>query len=645
MKNLLPIIASGLIGIGAGFFLGRSSAPSAASTMAPPAADRPAAVAGGQESLAGAPSKELTPAQAAGAKLEPLTAAALRAEIAGMESGSFFGSSGMRKWADLQERLKVSDLAAIAADMVNSPITGSNGTGLHVVLSTFAEVDPQAAWNLAINVKQPGLRQSAVMAVVSALATKDPSRALALADSLNEPQLKRQVRSMAVSSLAQKDPARALALAMESPDARDGDYSFSMIFHQWARKDPEAAKAAVARLSGRQAEQARMALVSALAQQDPKKAWEFAKTLPAGGSNNYSDPRVQVIQSWSQAEPQAALQAAITIPESGPRSAAISAAVNSWAGSDFTAALKYAVAIEDAGTRGDIFQNLSHNPNASRRELLDAVLEHMPPGDKFQQAVGSVLSAWAREDPEAAARAAMDLPAGRAFSNVASQIASQWITSAKNKQDVFNWVNKLPEGEARRNSMQSIFSTWSAEDPQAAVRSLSTLTAEDRKQALRAVASGWSRTAPEVVLQWSASITDADERSEIIRTAVSSWAGNSPDAAAKYVERLGDSDRSGPMESLVNNWASRDTAAAAAWLDRQPAGASKDSSLRALSRKVAQEDPEAALTWVAGISDEKDRSRQTESIARDWIRQDPITAKAWISTSSLPEAMRTKLLK
>ena len=641
--KFLPVILAGLIGLAAGVFAGRSFSPAPAPSAGPTRVEeRVTMISGGQESSPGAPSRTLDPKAG---KPEPLTMQGLRAELTAMESGGLFGMSAMRKWADLQERLKVSDIATLAAEMSATPSQQGREAGLSLVFSTFAESDPQAAWNLAVSLKQSIIKQSAIMAVVSTIAQKDPSLALAMADSLAEPQLKRQIRSMAVSSLAQKDPQRALSLATESSDGRDGDYSLSMIFHQWARKDPEGAKAAVSRLSGRQADQARMALVSALAQQDPQAAWTYASGLPTSSGNTYSDPRVQVIQNWAQNDPQAALKAALTIGEPSQRGMAVATAVNAWAGSDFPAALKYAISVDDPGTRGQILQNLSRNPNANRKELLAAVMDHVPPGDNFQQAVSGILTSWAQENPAEAAAAAMELPPGRAFSNVASQIASQWISSAANKQDVFDWARNLPEGEARENSLRSVFSTWSRQDPQAAMRALSGLAPGERKNAVQAVASGWSQTAPEAVLQWSSSLTDASERADVVRAALSQWAGSSPESAAKFVERMPGAERSGPMESVVSNWASRDTASAAAWLDRQPSGPTKDAALRTLARKVAQEDPEAALTWARGISEEKDRIRQTESIARDWLRQDPSSARSWISTSTLPEETRKRLLK
>jgi hypothetical protein len=639
------VVVSLVLGGLAGFFAGRLSVPHSSGVAAgsPAVADTETpGVSGGRESVPGAPVRSL---EARSDTAAPLTSATLRAELAAMESGNPFGMGSMRKWGDLQDRLKNSDLPAIAAEMCAASSPQGRESGLHLVLSTYAESDPQGAWNLARGIASPAMRQAAIMAVVTTIAQSDPTRALGLADSLAEPQIKRQIRQTAVASLARSDPQRALALANDSAAAGDSDYSLSMIFSQWARKDPESAKAALAKLEGRRAEQARTALVASLAQQDPQAAWAFASSLPSSGANFFGDPRMQAIQSWAQTDPQSAIKAALTISQSGLRSAALATAVSAWAGSDFPAALKYAVGVDDPAARGQILQNLSRNPNANRRELLDAVLDHVPPGDHFQQAVSGVLASWAGENPAEAAAAAMELPAGRAFSSVAGQIAAQWMNSAPDKQVVFDWVKNLPEGEARQNGLRSIFSTWSATSPQEAVRALSTLPAEDRKSAVQALASGWSRTDPQAVIAWSGSLADASERADIIRSAVSQWAGASPEAAATFVERLPASEQSGPMESLVGNWASKDTESAAAWLDRRPAGPAKDAALRTLSRKIAQEDPEAALTWVNGISDEKERLRQTESIARDWIRQNPTEARAWVSTSTLPEDLRRRLLK
>ncbi|MFA7344645.1 MAG: hypothetical protein WC003_10095 [Terrimicrobiaceae bacterium] len=645
MTKYATITAVSCLALGAigGFAAGRITAPAVPGPAATTSENPVVSTAAGPLSpeLAAETSQTLTPSHAGSPK--PITAAELQGILASMETTGSRGMGDLRKMADLQDRLKVSDIASIASSLCASPVPPNQISGFYLVLSTYAEKDPQAAWNLALATKGPQ-RQSALSAIISAIASKDSALALAMADGIGDAQLKRQLRSTAIMNIAQKDPQKALGLALGGKGGDEGDYSVSMIFHNWARRDVEGAKAAIGRLSGRQADQARQALFSALAQQDPKSAWAYALTMPPAGET-YQDARVQVIQQWAQTDPQAAMKAALSISDSMLKGPAMNSAINSWARSDFNAALKYVVSLEDSTMRADLLQNLSGSSQGNRKEILNAVLDHMPPGDNFRNAVSNLFSQWARENPREAAAAISQLPAGSVFSGAASNIASQWVRSAANKQEIFDWVRTLPEGDARNNSLNSVFGEWSRSDPQAALRALGSLAPAEKNAAARALASGWSRKSPEAALQWAATMTDANERRSIVQTAVSQWASMAPDSAARYVERLPEAERSAPMQAVVNSWASKDTEAAAAWLDRQPPGAAKDSALGPLARRIAQEDPEAALTWIAGISDANQRLQQTESIARDWVRQNPAAARQWISSSKLPEDTRNKLLK
>jgi hypothetical protein len=644
-QRLVIVASAALVALG-GFAIGRMTAPGAAGSANRVSENSIVTKGVGSSPDGFTQASSKTPTSASVAGLKPISVAELKSELTALEgSGGYFGSSYNRKVADLQDRLKVSDLASMAAGMSVVPMAAWRDYGFSLVMSAYAECDPQGAWNLALGIKDRRRREDALMNVGNTTGAKDPARALAMADTLEDPHIKYLMRSRAILDLSGKDPQRALALAMEGGKFEEGDSSVSQIFTMWAQNDPEAAKAALSRLSGRNAEQARLAFVSSLTQTDPQAAWNYALTLPSPGEGGYHDVRVRVVQQWAQSDPQAALQAALSISDATAKDTAIGVAVSFWAQSDFSGTLKYAISVDDPTVRSNILRTLSNDSKGNRRELLRAVLDHMPPGDSFQEAVSMIVSGWAGENPTEAAAAISQLPPGRVFSQAADRIASQWARSATNKQEVVNWVQTLPEGEARKNGMGSVFSEWSNSDPQGALKALGSLPPEDRKRALSSLASGWSRKSPEAVLQWAGTMADAGERASIVQTAVSQWANTQPDAAARYVEQLPEAQRSRPMQAVVNNWASKNTEAAAAWLERQPAGTSKDAALGSLARKISQEDPEAALTWVAGISDEKQRLSQTENVARDWIRQAPTAAHQWVSSSNLPEDVRKRLLK
>jgi hypothetical protein len=567
---------------------------------------------------------------------QPITIEQLRAEAAGAKSfphaRDFF-----RKHLNIIDRLRVSDTAKMVAEMAASQEEASDQAWA-LVMEVFADKDPQAAWQFAHSMKPGIARQTAIAAVVFSISLNDPARAMTMLDAIENPDHKRQMRSQAIRALAQKDPWGALELATAKKDTEGNDNTVAELFSIWVKKDPEGAKSATARLTGRAADQASHALMRGLAESDPQAAWKYALTLPSSAKHF----RATVINAWSESDPQAALKAALEIPDSDMRPLVVSGAVREWARRDFTEALQYTIGVQDSSMRSDLLREMSMNLSGNRQELFDAVLEYMPPGDRFQQTVKHIFSSWSRENPSEAAAALALLPSSRLMAEAARSVVFQWVQKG-NQEEILSWVRRLPEGDARRNSLNSVFSQWSAQDPQKALAALNGLSAPDRANAISSLASGWSRVSPEAVIQWSATLADPNERNDAIRQAILQWAGSAPEAAAQYAERLAENERGQAMKAVVEEWAVKDAEAAANWLSRQPAGPEKDLAITSILDQIAIENPESALSWAGMISNQKSRVHQMESLARDWIKQDAAAARHWISTSHLPLEIRQRL--
>jgi hypothetical protein len=626
-------------GVGAGLLLPRgATTDNTASSAAPDAG----AGQSGLHPAAAGPAEETGPDTAPAKPLRPMTLADLKAGVEDLDGFFYRGLAGMRQLADLADRIRLSDPAELARQLAASP-QGAGEGAWELVMAAYAEQNTPAAWAFALGMKPGPARQSAILAVLAAAASQDPSRALAMAKGIDDPQMKQHANMLVVGNLARKDPRAALQLSAGLGSAAETEFSNMLIFRTWLRQDPEAAKAAAAQLEGRARDQAQQGLLSALVQTDPEAAWQYAQTLPPA-SDTRRDYKQQVIQSWAATDPPSALKAALTMEAGNSRQNAISTAVAAWSRTDFDDALRYAVALEDTTLRSDVFRAMSSGSTGNRQELLDALIEHMPVGDNFQNAVSNVFSSWARENPAAAAAAAAQLPPGRALSRATEQIAAEWARTGDQEQ-VLAWARQLPEGEARTNALESLFGQLSTQDPQQALAALATLGPDERGSALRSLAAGWSKTNPEAVLQWANTLPDAGERAGIVRDALSQWANSSPEAAAAHIANLPANQQEAATRSVVDRWASKDAEAAATWLARQPAGPAKDSSISVLARKIAPEDPATALQWAATISEERPRNRQTEQIARDWMNQDPAAASRWIQSSSLPPDTRNRLLK
>lgn len=587
--------------------------------------------------LAQAPSSESDESAA-----QPLTLAQLKAETADLEGLSQWGFAGMRRMADLGERLLHSNPAGLARQLAATPPQSAEDPAWALVMAAYGEKDPQGAWTFVLALNPGAARQTAMLAVIATVATKNAAQAMQMIGAMEDPDLRNQLRTLALGELARKDPQKALELAGRAGGDADSS-DMAQVFGAWALRDPEAAKAAAAQMAGRARDHAQRGLLFALLQNDPQAAWDYAQSLPTGGGST-QDYRQQLVHTWAASDPQGALRAAFSIKDGNTRASAVSGAVAAWSRTDFPEALQYAIAVEDTTLRSDIFRAMSGSAEENRQQLLTAMIEHMPIGDNFQSALSNIFSEWARDDPAQAAAAASRLPPGPALSRATEQIASQWARAGASE-EVLAWAQQLPEGEARTNALESLFSQLSTKDPQQALAALSTLAPSDRGEALRSLAAGWSKTNPEAVLQWASSLTDAGERTRIVSDALAQWANNAPEQAAARVQQLPAEQRESAMRAVVQRWATKDAEAAAEWLVRQPDGSAKDSSVAVLARKLAPEDPETALRWAGSISNTGARDRQIEQIAGDWMRQNPAAARPWIEQSSLAPKVRNRLLK
>lgn len=644
MKTLPLIIVAILVGVASGFFLGRQSLPQ----------QRAAHQGGGQaggEAFGAAdgnafPSAARTDATGNSSKTaaRPITAVQLSSELKNLQLFEDFGAS-LQTLAELQKRIRASDIKMLAKEFYASNEAQKPGMGMFgatFVLSALAEKDAQQAWELAITAAPGPARAGAVMNVINEIVRQDPDRAFAMIATLPDAELRRQARAGAIGALAASDPGRAFSLAIAEPEPA-ANMAIMTVLSRWFQKDPEAAKSAALSIQGPSGDRARATLIHQIAYEDPAAAWEYAKQLPPGTANN---SRTFLIAEWAKTDPRAALDAALTIEQSVKRNEAVGAAVGAWGSSDLDGALAYAAAVSDSGMRAEMLSQISRQASDNPQKLLDAVMEHMPPGEAFTSSVNNIINSWAKSDPSSAAALVAALPPGETLSRAASSLTSSWFSSGGRPDDILRWIGGLPQGQAQAGAYRELFATWSRKDPQAAVQALSRVSGPERKDVMRSLASGWSAVAPEEALRWATSATATpDERNSLIRVTISQMAATSPEKAAAAVTSIPETDRGKAMESLISQWVSKDMTAAARWLDKQPASAAKNASLRTLAFEVAKDDPQSAMSWANNISDTGEKHKAMEQVARQWMRNDPAAARAWLATSPLTPETREKLMK
>lgn len=643
MNLPLPLLTAAGIGLVAGLFIGLAvNGKNSANNPSPTAQASQKSPSSGPELTTqnrSSATSQIAP-RGDSSNTRPIGLNELRLQI---EDLSFFGGTeNWRKWADLVDRLKVSDIAGLTSQMLSNNQDAANMEGLFVLFGVFAEKDPAGALQAAQQLPAGQLRQSAIHSVITAVAGQDPDRALAMIQALEDKSQQAQLRSMVAMVLASKDPPRALELALRTKGNNEMDFSISSIFHQWARRDLAAAKAAARELTGKDAEQAQSAILNRMAQTDPQQAWEFALSLESPGGSTRQSAYFSVLTAWVQTDPKAALKAWQQLPNSETKSQAFNSLIQNWSHTDFDGALQAVLELPETNTRSDALMSLSYGRLGEPEKVFQAILEHMPMGDNFSNAIRNVFSRWAERDPAAAALSLKELPPGQAYENGVRSVARSWAESGS-YQDALQWAKSLENEQARSTALGQVISIWGEKDSSKAVSAVMNLSATERERVAPDLARAWAMRDPSAAVAWAQSFSEPKERQRILRQAVGQWAQSAPLAAAQFAVQQPPEQRAELVEQIMQNWSSRDAESAAAWLAQQPSGAWRDRATSVLAKSIAREDGAAGMQWANTITDEKRRLRELSRLYRDWQKHDPAAARQWITQANLTPEQKKQL--
>jgi hypothetical protein len=390
-------------------------------------------------------------------------------------------------------------------------------------------------------------------------------------------------------------------------------------------------------------ETALRALVKAHAVKDPAAVLAFA-----GGLENARERDMALrtlFSTLARNDPSKAVGMASGLADSEDRAGALGAAVSAWASQDTAAALAYVASGAEEGMRPALYRDIAMRTRANHRQVFEAVVANVPSGSMFEQSVYGVFSNWARENPREAAAALAELPGGSVSLSATMLVARQWAAAAGDKKSVFDWARGLPEGDTRTLAMDRVFENWGRSDAPAALLEFDRLPAAQKQSASRALAAGWGRKDPEAALGWAQRLSDSGQKTGAMRAVVGAWAKTRPQEAARRVSAMPPEERAETMTPLVESWASLNAEDAAKWLMAQPAQAGRDGAVLVLSNRISREDPEAGFSLAAGIADPQKRQAAMVQIGREWMRGNSAEARRWIGQSTLPESVRSELLK
>lgn len=572
---------------------------------------------------------------------KPISVETINEEFDALETADLKTDDAAFAWANFAHRLKFSDHAALAAGLAHSP-TGSRRNAFRLVMASWAEANPKAAWDFSRSLKSP-VQPTADHAVLEVIARTDPHNALALADTVGDAGERRRLRGIGLRALVRTSPAQALAIALDTPDS---DHVGSVL-HAWAKSDPEAAKSAVSKMKGSQGSWARSVVLRNLVQRNPRAAWAYAEDLQRTTPSDF-DPRLSVIQEWTDTDPKSAFEAALGLQDQAKREEAVSSMIYILSSKDFQMALDFAASLTQENLRNRALYRLADSPAADYPRLLKVLLDLGADAPGVLSATEKLFSKWAKTNPREAAEALKQLPSGDSAAKVTAKLAGAWAGSARNPREVFDWINSLPPGPARDSSFPNIFESWASVEPLAAAQAWASLPQGLKQKCLRGLGRGWSENNAREASHWIAtrlSGTEGSEGDDFMRISFRWWARSSPRDAADFAATLPEADRVVVMSTVMEAWGKTETDAAEAWIRSQPSGPATDRGLVELVTVYSEKEPSRALELASLISKPDTRAFTIKSVIGKWKKRDAPAADNWVKNADIPENLRRQLVQ
>jgi hypothetical protein len=537
-------------------------------------------------------------------------------------------------------QLNVADIPDLIASLADRPDSATKQTLITALYEHLVRADPEKAWPLVLDVKDPSLRHQLLPLTLTFMAVHDPK--------------------MALGNLAALPPGTVPSSV------------YTNIFQTWANTDPTAAVTyAVSLPSGAAQTEALKAAGSSWGKASPQAALNWALSLPPEDSAVLGS----VLGGIAITNPQLAAANLDKLTDPNQRNQVVqyilgaSSAHGSYYGNDPAAQLSFIT----QATTGDAYQNAVAglfsaltNPPTTTKLLPDGftVSSYNDHQQDFSKAVSllgtiadpaarttaisSMAGGWSQTAPAAALDWANSLPDSDANARTA---ALKTIVSTWGKADpgaLLAYVQNSPDPSAYLSLAPAIAQAASAADPQAALAFANNLPDGSAKnQALNNALIGLTKYDASGALDYAASLPDGPSRDTAIGTIVGGVAQKNPAQAVALIEQIpAGAAQTNAASSVASAWVAQNPPAFLEWLGGLPDGGVRDAAIVQLdSSGQAAKHPSTVFAQANSISNPDLRAAQVQQVLTNWAAKDPQAALDAAQNANLPDAQRAALIQ
>ena len=522
-------------------------------------------------------------------------------------------------------------------------------SALHSVIDAIAQTDPQQALQLSADLPN-SLRHNVTWAIFNSWARLDPAGAAAGLDQLQDGNQRRNGVHSVMSQWAERDPEAALAWIKAVPEANLRRDAMTNLFSRLGQRDPQQAVAMAENLTGPLQRQVHTALLGGWVQSDPEAVDQWIRSRPDGGDKqelikfalnftealtperaaalagtlkpgpNRDEAMQNLLRHWGQNDPAQARAFMDTLPETEQKRL-IPTVVESLAQNNPEEAIAYLKVHPIDDPTHHIWRNLAGIiSDQSTPEKALAWARELPDEVTQRRVIPEIMGRLASQDPQTAAREALNLTSAAAREDSLARIGMQWGND--NFQEALGWARSLT-GKDRENALGAVMNQGANQDPSTVATQFSSLLAE-----------------------LPANQKPADSLINAASTIANSFFAESQEKATAWVASLTQDDaRASATQALASRWVNYDAVSASEWIGSLPGGKSRDLAVSSLVGGIADTDPAMAFEWANTTQEESTRSSLLERSLQSWRQLDPEAARTTILNTDWPEETKTRWLE
>ena len=443
------------------------------------------------------------------------------------------------------------------------------------------------------SVQQIQEKKAALKAAIESGIKKDRKSVLRLLLNIEEERSQQLVFTDYVCLFVQSAPDLAIALLDQVREQDLESWVIKGIGAAWAKSDPEAAFAWANQQTNTKVKDLILdGVITSMAIKDIKGALARIQSLSPGASQDSTIP--EAFRMAAGHNFQGALAVMQSLPKGRTKDLAtkgisLHLSISGDGDRDAQAAWDLVSGIDDTGIRTELQLECPAAQNAD------------------------ILTSWAVKHPDAAIQWMLSLPVGKSKDLALGRICQGMYYD--NPQAAWYLASVIGDAGIRNNAKRFVAWEWFKRDRAAASKWLQSLPVGQSKDlALDSISYGLTMSERKLAFDMGSGIGDEGLRTKAMVVAALAWAVHDPAAANQWMQSL-------------------------------PAGPTKDVAASGISWSMSVDDPQAAMNMAKGIADTGIRTEAQKKVVGIWQGEDPAAATQWIKSSSLPQEVKTQLLK